>query len=73
MSAINLPRPPWPADKACTTEGCGHRMDQHAKPIREDGHCTIDGCDCFGFDPLTKDQWATAFAEYHRDKRAGVR
>lgn len=66
-----VPRPPWPPDWACHSEGCGHRQDEHASPIVENGRCLhpVTGCPCIGWDPLTQEQWDTVYAA----QRAGMR
>lgn len=63
-----VPKPPWPDDWRCTTEGCGHRMDEHQEPLVQDGRCGWFTCRCMGWDPLTEDQWRVVYAA----QRAGV-
>lgn len=31
---------------------CGHDLDDH----ENDGNCSMDGCDCFEFDPIEEDE-----------------
>lgn len=64
-----VPKPPWPAGWRCTSPGCGHRRDEHREPIGPDGTCAHAGCQCYGWDPLTTDQWKTVYEA----QRVGIR
>jgi len=63
----DVPRPPWPVDWRCQDLACGHRRDEHASPLVEDGRClhAVAGCLCDGWDPLTTLQWAAVMKAHH--------